>query len=401
MATSTPLQELQKLFPQVAEQLKCLSASDDIVSQQSSASVLRRMRELLSDPCHMLPESLLKSDMPPSGPEFLQVQLKPQALEELTSLVSEPAFKCAPRFPGHTPSLINVGDKKGMIGEPDLYPGYVIPKISFCFDVSDHVMDSGRTKAGLISPRFVEPGKVFVNWGNEEKEEDRSKLIELSKARVVVFFKRKTGSDLDDPLHTWCVVKTAFTTKDSSPKEFVKFKSDRSDLEFIISSDPVDADFFLKDVITEADAKSRLLDQCHEYTILRGVASRLAESFDKLSRISGEFERLKALDKEVKDLEKQVKDAELKKGFSQATKPADDLGKEAKDLKAKKEIWEEQKGTHDSLQDGNFCLNVQFVLQLTAFRSIQQVAFVSSLRLQHHSGIAQEGVDSPAVRAQL
>lgn len=344
------LPELKRLFPQLSDQLSCLNRDD--MSQQSSASVLRCMRELLSDPCHMLRESLLKIE---SGKEMEKIQLKKDALEDLKSLVSESAFKCAPRFPGQTPSLINVRDKKSIILEPNLYPGYEIPKLGFLFHVSDHVMDLSRTKVGVISRKFVEPGtpsvesgKVFVQWctlGSEAKEsvEELSKVISLSSIRVVISPNKKSS---DDPISEWCVVKTAFTTNDPSPAEFVKFKDDNSTKEFIISRSAEDKDYFIEGVWYEEYSKMRLLDECHEYTILQDVARRLSASFNQLSTLSGEFQSLKTLEQKVKDLKTKEEGAK-----SQLSKPSEnDQGKEAKELKAR---WEEHQGIFERVKDGN------------------------------------------------
>ena len=303
------------------------------------------MRELLSDPCHILPESLvIPNHVPPRAPSksFQHVQLKQEALKDLTSLVSESAFKCAPRFPGHTPSLINVSDKKSFISTPDLHPGYFIPKVGFCFDFSDHVMDSSRTRVGLR--RIVEPGKTHVHWSSDEEEtlDVKEQLIELSKVRVVILYKK--GDD-DASLSSWCVVKTAFTTNEPEPEQFVKFKGDDSVNEFVIDTDTATKnDFLMKDVVYADEVKVRLLDQCHEYTILQGLASRLATSFDKLFRTSGKFQILKKLEKDFKAIE------EKDDAKGQSVKPADlDGEKKARDLKAS---WEEQKGTHDRIKDG-------------------------------------------------
>lgn len=351
------LPELKRLFPQLCDQLSCLNRDD--VSQQSSASVLRCMRELLSDPCHMLRESLLKSD---SGKEMEKIQLKKDALEDLKSLVSESAFKCAPRFPGQTPSLIHVRDKKSIILQPNLYPGYEIPKLGFLFPVSNHVMDASRTKVGLISRKFVEPGapsietgKVVVQWctlGGEAKEsvEELSKVIALSNIRVVISHSKKSS---DDPISDWCVVKTAFTTSDPKPAEFVKFKDDNSRNEFVISRNSDDNDYFNDEgVWYEEYANMRQLHECHEYTILQAVARRLSASFDQLSTLSWEFQSLKTLKEKKENLEKKVKDLETKYGASsQLSKPTEnDQEKEAKELKAR---WEEHEGTYERINHGN------------------------------------------------
>jgi hypothetical protein len=336
---------LQKLFPQLFDQLHSLNG--DYVSQQSASAIVRCMRDLMSDPCNVLPESLLDDEA--GIDEFAQFQLKKDALEDLKFLVSQSTFKCAPRFPGRTPSLISVSDKKSMIMDADLYPGYAIPKLGFCFDVSECVMDAAGTKAGFVMPRTVDLGKnlAFVHWSSEAKpvEEDMSKLKFLTKVRVVIT--HKTGS-LEDPISKWCVVKTAFTTNDLKPTEVFKFKDySISSSDFVVSRASNDLDDFVKDVVYEENAKITQLDQCHEYTILKGAARRLAESFDQLSRISGEMKNLTALKKQVDDL-KEKEEKDLAQG--QLAKPADDKVKETKELKAR---WEESKGTYDRIKDGN------------------------------------------------
>jgi hypothetical protein len=143
-------------------------------------------------------------------------------------------------------------------------------------------------------------------------------------------------------------VKTAFTTNDLKPTEVFKFKDySISSSDFVISRTSNDLDDFVKDVVYEENAKLTQLDQCHEYTILKGVARRLAESFDQLSRISGEMKNLTALKKQIDDL-KEKEEKDLAQG--QLAKLADDKMKETKELKAR---WEESRGTYDRIKDGN------------------------------------------------
>ena len=328
---------LQKLFPQLSDQLHSLNG--DYVSQQSASAIVRCMRDLMSDPCNVLPESLLDA-------EVQLIQLKKDALEDLKFLVSQSTFKCAPRFPGRTPSLISVSDKKSMIMDADLYPGYVIPKLGFCFDVSECVMDAAGTKVGFVMPRTVDLGKnlASVHWSGEGKavEEDLSKVKFLTKVRVVIA--HKTGS-LEDHISKWCVVKTAFTTNDLKPTEVFKFKDySISSSDFVISRTSNDLDDFVKDVVYEENAKLTQLDQCHEYTILKGVARRLAESFNQLSKVSGELKILTDLKAQIDAIEKK----DVAQG--QPAKPDNEKAKQERELKAK---WADQKGNYDRLKDGN------------------------------------------------
>jgi hypothetical protein len=348
------LPELQKLFPELTQQLNCLNG--DYVSHQSAASIVRCMRGMLSDPCHLLPESLLNPNCPSSGTSdshFREVQLKKEALDDLKNLVSESAFKCAPRFPGRIPSLINVTDKKSMIFEPELYPGYVIPKIGFCFDTTDGdlVMDAGCTKIGLIVDRAKNQGtgSVSVKWNNEAKmsDEDIGKLQIFAKIRVLITFKKDLP---EEPLSKFCEINAAFTVSDQAPTELVTFsdsKSSDSSKDFVIKRDKDSLDLFVKDVVYEQNAKTALLDQCHEYTVLRGVACRLADSFNQLSKLAGELKNLTDLKTQVDAIEKK-NDV----GNGQTAKPDNEKAKEERELKAK---WEDQKGTYDRIKDGKMC----------------------------------------------
>jgi hypothetical protein len=316
------------------------------------------MRDKLSDPCHLLPESLLNQKFPApassesSESQFLEVQLRKEALDDINCLVSESAFKCAPRFPGRIPSLISVTDKKSFIFEPNLYPGYVIPKIGFCFDVpdNDRVMDTGCTKVGIIVDRAQNRDKnsVVVQWDNEAKtsEEDLGKLQILSKIRVLITFKKDSP---DESLSKFCEIRAAFTVNDHAPSELFTFsdsKSSDSSKDFVIKRDKETLDLFVTDVVYEQNAKTTLLDQCHEYTILKGVAHRLADSFNQLSRLAGELKTLSDLKAQVDAIEKN----DIAKG--QSAKPDNEKSKEERELKTK---WQEQKGAYDRLKDGNFC----------------------------------------------
>ena len=348
------LPELKKLFPQLTHQLDCLNG--DYVSHQSAASIVRCMRNILSDPCHLLPESLLSTTSTP-------LQLKKDALDDLKELVSESAFMCAPRFPGRTPSLITVADKKSMIFEPDLYPGYVIPTIGFCFEVprvsdSDWVMDSGCTKAGLIDYRGKNRHQqnVSVKWGNEAKpsEENLGNLQKLSKIRVLITPLKK--DDPDEPLSKFCEVKCAFSVNEQDPAVIFAFSDfNESAKDFVIKRDDATLNLFknVSNVVYEQNAKITLLDQCHEYTILKGVARRLAESFNQLSRVSGELKILTDLKAQIDAIEKK----DVAQG--QSAKPDDEKAKQERELKAK---WADQKGNYDRLKDGNIHGGIDLML---------------------------------------
>jgi hypothetical protein len=316
------------------------------------------MRDLLSDSCHVLPVNLVEelSTTEPQRHEFLRIQLKKGPLDDVISLVSDPAFKCAPRFPGRMPSLINVEDKKSMIRFPELFPGYVIPKVGFCFDVGnrqsiqfdefDRVVDEpGRSKVGIIIRR-IDSKMLMVKWFSDkfvEKEEKQSELLLLDKVRVVIT--HKEGS-LDEHVSSWCSVKTAFTTSDSNPSVAVRFKNDASESTLVISDSK---DFFEEDIVYENSAKLTLLDQCYEYSILKGTARRLAESFDQLSRLSQEHFHMKALKKNYEAAKEQEKERELKHGSKINDKLTDD------EVKAREVIahWAEAEGSFQRLNDGD------------------------------------------------
>jgi hypothetical protein len=346
------------------------------------------MRDLLSDPCHVLPEHLVQVEHP-----GLDMQLKKEALDEVASLVSESTFTCAPRFPGRMPSLITVEDKKRMIVNDEsltLYPGYKVPTIGFCFDVfgqhtgefrdGDRVVSRASSgKVGHIVSR-LSPTKLLVKWDCDSEEDDRkeheqAELQLLVKVRVLITTKSgQTESNLkgDSPLSEWCKVETAFTTNDQDPKEVFVCTDTHYTLSVLKEANHSKA--FIKDVDESLnDAKIALLDQCHEYTILKGLARRLAESFSQLTRVSAERKALQ----DLREKNQKIEDRELEqKAKTDGTK---EVGTENGTIKQK---WQDKIARHAHVNDGNILLSSpSFLPNHTLACRILEVEIISKLRL--------------------
>lgn len=377
------LPELHKLFPQLAFQLKCLNGEYRLqhLSHQSSASIVRCMRDLLSDPCHVLPEELVENqkieDLPKPEHRLEGFQLKKGALDDVSSLVSESAFTCAPRFPGPRPSLITVEDKKSMILDADLYPCYNVPTIGFCFDVLDRRSDefrdgdrvvtrddaTAKSKVGFVVRRISDKA-LQVKWDGENEEEveiQQAMLQLLVKVRVHISKDpQKTKKD-DSPMSEWCQVQVALTTNDQIPKQiFVPaLGKDMSNYTLEANRDDSQLKAFIKDVDASVNhAKMTLLDQCHEYTILKGLARRLAESFCQLTRVSAERKVLQDLKVKHDKLVDREKEKQEKKDGTK-----DSQGKELEEVKKK---WEEKQARHQHVNDGNILFFAPFFQSIHA-----------------------------------